>query len=341
MNFLWPAMLWSLLAVPVLVMLYMLVLQRQRRGALRYANLNLVKQSMGTGQRLRRHVPPLLFLLGLILMMIATARPTAVVTLPAQDQSVVLAIDVSGSMRATDVEPNRLAAAQAAATAFVADQPQATHIGVVAFAASAALVQAPTRNRDDVVNAIERLQLQYGTAIGSGILVSLATIFPDAGVELGAWIDGHVEPHPHGLEHHRAVPVPPGSYAEAAIILLTDGQSTTGPDALEAASIAADRGVRVFTVGIGTPEGDVISVGGWSARVRLDEEPLKRIAEMTGAEYFYAGTASDLRKVYQTLNTRLVLKTEETEISALFAAAGALIALLSALLSLWWFNRIV
>lgn len=341
MNFIWPAMLWLLLAVPLLVALYLVVLRRKRRNALRYANLDLVRAAMGGAQRLRRHLPPALFLLGLTAMIVAIARPTAVVTLPSQQQTVLLAIDVSGSMRATDVEPTRLAAAQQAANTFVAEQPHATRIGIVAFAASAALVQAPTRNREDVVAAIERLQLQYGTAIGSGILVSLATLFPNAGIELGAWIDGRVEPHVRDTGVTHPEPVAPGSFDEAAIILLTDGQSTTGPDAVETAQLAADYGVRVYTVGIGTPEGDVISVGGWSARVRLDEEPLKRIAEMTDAEYYYAGTAEDLNKIYRTLNSRLVLKTEETEISALFSAAGALLALLAAALSLVWFNRIV
>lgn len=341
MNFIWPAMLWWLLAVPMLVVLYIRVLHRKRKGALRHANLNLVKAAVGGGQGVRRHLPPLLFLVALSALIVATARPTAVITLPAQEQTVILAIDVSGSMRATDVEPNRLVAAQEAARAFIAAQPQATHIGVVAFAASAALVQAPSRNRTDIMSAIERLQLQYGTAIGSGLLVSLATLFPDAGIEPEMWIDGpHARP-PHSHDFTFPAPVAPGSHTDAAIIVLTDGQSTTGPNALEAARLAADRGVRVFTVGVGTAEGDVISVGGWSARVRLDEEPLRHIAEMTGAEYFHAGTAADLKKVYQTLNTRLVLKTEDTEVSALFTAAGAAVALLSALLSLLWFNRIL
>lgn len=341
MKFIWPMMLWLLLAVPALVILYIVLLRRKRQHALRYANLDLVRQALGGGQRLRRHLPPALFLLGLAAMLVATARPTAVVTLPSQQQTVILAIDVSGSMRATDVEPNRLVAAQNAAKAFVAEQPQATRIGVVAFAASAALVQSPTRNREDIVAAIDRLQLQYGTAIGSGLLVSLATLFPNAGIELGAWIDGRVEPQTRIHEFVHPAPVAPGSFDEAAIILLTDGQSTTGPDAIEVARLAAQYGVRVYTVGVGTPEGEVISVGGWSARVRLDEEPLKHIAEITDAEYFYAGTAEDLNKVYRTLNARLVLKTEETEISALFAAAGTLIALIAAVLSLLWFHRIV
>ena len=133
----------------------------------------------------------------------------------------------------------------------------------------------------------------------------------------------------------------PGSYQSAAIILLSDGQATTGPDPIEAARMAAERGVRVFTVGIGTPNGEILVGEGWSMRVRLDEETLKAIAKITGAEYFYAGTAVDLKKIYQSLNSRFVLEKKETEITALFAAAAALAALVSALLSLLWFNRIL
>jgi Ca-activated chloride channel family protein len=136
-------------------------------------------------------------------------------------------------------------------------------------------------------------------------------------------------------------PVPPGSFTSAAIILLTDGQSNVGPNPIEAARMAAERGVRVFTVGFGTAEGEILRFEGWSMRVRLDEEALKTIAELTQGEYFFAGSASDLKKVYETLSSRLVLETRETEITALFTAAAALLALLGALLSLLWFNRIL
>ena len=135
--------------------------------------------------------------------------------------------------------------------------------------------------------------------------------------------------------------VPPGSYVSAAIILLTDGQTTTGPDPLEAARMAAERGVRVFTVGIGTEKGEMIGAEGWSMRVRLDEAALKNIANITQGEYFYAGTATDLRKVYETLNSKLVFEQRQSEITALFSAAAALVALLAAVLSMLWFGRIL
>ncbi len=347
MKFLWPETLWLLFAVPVLVAVYVVLLRRRKKVALRYASLTIVKEAMGAGQSMRRHVPPLLILLALTTMFVAVGRPVAVVTLPTQHETVILAMDVSGSMRATDVKPNRLAASQAAAKAFIAEQPPTTRIGVVAFAATASLVQTPTLNREDIIASIDRFQPQRGTAIGSGIIVSLATLFPDAGIDVSkllygrdAWrsipLDQAREPEKKDFK-----PVPPGSYNSAAIILLTDGQRTTGPDSLEAARMAADRGVRVFTVGVGTKDGETIGFGGWSMRVRLDEETLKNIANLTHGEYFYAGTATDLVKVYKMLNSRLVLEKKETEITALLSAAAAVMVLLAAALSLLWFNRIV
>jgi len=347
MTFLWPEMLWLLLIVPALVAAYFYLLRRKQQAALRYASLSMVKEAMGPGLRFRRHIPPLLFLLALIVMIVAIARPAAIITLPSQHQTIILAMDVSGSMRAMDVQPDRISAAQAAAKAFVADQPSSVRIGVVSFAATASVVQPPTQNRDDIIGAIDRFQLQRGTAIGSGIIVSLATIFPEAGIDVSSMIYGRDTPHgvpldqAHKGEKPTFTPVPPGSYTSAAIILLTDGQRTTGPDSIEAARMAADRGVRIFTVGIGTTNGETIGFEGWSMRVRLDEETLKTIANMTRGEYFYAGTATDLKKVYQSLNSRLELEKKNMEISALFSAAAAVVALISGLLSLLWFNRIL
>ncbi|TMH97440.1 MAG: VWA domain-containing protein, partial [Betaproteobacteria bacterium] len=184
MTFLWPELLWLLLAIPALIGAYILLLRRKKKQVLRYASLGMVRDAMGAGQRFRRHVPPLLFLLALTALVVAVARPTATLTLPSQHETIILAMDVSGSMRAADVEPNRIGAAQAAARAFVADQPASARIGVVSFAATASVVQPPTRNRDDILAAIDRFQLQRGTAVGSGILVSLKTIFPDVEFDL-------------------------------------------------------------------------------------------------------------------------------------------------------------
>jgi Ca-activated chloride channel family protein len=258
------------------------------------------------------------------------------------EQTIILAMDVSGSMRAADVEPNRLIASQNAAKAFIDELPRAVRIGVVSFAGTAAVVQPPTLSRDDVVAAIDRFQLQRGTAIGSGIVLSLATIFPEAGIDLSQITGQRLMPKALGdkTPEKEFTPVEPGSYNSAAIILLTDGQRTTGPDSLDAAKMAADRGIKIYTVGIGTKDGETIGFEGWSMRVRLDEETLKQVAAATRAEYFYAGTAVDLKKVYQSLGSRLSAQKKETEISALFAALGAVLALVAATLSLWWFGRV-
>jgi Ca-activated chloride channel family protein len=347
MDFLWPTMLWLLLIVPVLVLAYVLLLRKKKKLAVRYASLAMVKEAIGAGGRVRRHIPPILFLLALALMIFSISRPTAVVTLPSQHETIILAIDVSGSMRAADVEPNRLVAAQNAAKGFVNDQPQRTRVGIVSFAGTAAVVQPPTQNREDLIAAIDRFQLQRGTAVGSGILVSLKTIFPDADFDLRSWNPRGEAAKSTPLDKASKgdkpafKPVPPGSYSSAAIILLTDGQTTTGPDPIEAARMAAERGIRVFTVGVGTEKGEMIGAEGWSMRVRLDEAALKNIANITQGEYFFAGTAKDLNKVYETLNSRLVFEQKQTEITALFAAAAAFCAVLAALLSMLWFGRIL
>ncbi|HEV3009641.1 MAG TPA: VWA domain-containing protein [Burkholderiales bacterium] len=333
MTFLWPEFLWLLLAVPASIALYVVILKKKKDSAVRYASLFLIKEAIGQGHRWRRHLPPAMLLIALGAMIAAIARPAAVITLPTSHETVILAIDVSGSMRASDVEPSRIEAAQAAARTFVNEQPRSTRIGVVAFAGSAALVQPPTSNRTDVLAAIDQLQLQHATAVGSGLLVSLKAIFPEASFDL---------PRPRGARPDPDFrPVPPGSYTAAAVVLLTDGQTTTGPDPVDAARLAAERGVRVFTVGVGTDNGQILTGDGWSMRVRLDEDALKAIADLTRAEYFYAGTAVDLKKVYQSLRSKLVMEKRQTEITALFSAIAAATVLLSATLSLLWFNRVL
>jgi len=352
MNFLWPELAWLLLLAPALVAFYLWMLRRRKRHAMRYANLAMVKQALAGRSSWRRHLPPLLFLLGFATLLIAVMRPTARMTLPSQHQTVVLAIDVSGSMRANDVAPSRLAAADAAARAFIMAQPRTTRLGLVSFAGTASLVQVPTHNRDDILAAMDRFQLQHGTAVGSGLLVALKAIFPDMEFNLRSTnprMNNGVTSYNPARPIDRATrpdekiftPVAPGSYASAAIILLSDGQTTTGPDPIEAAKMAAERGVRVYTVGIGTPDGEIVGAEGWSMRVRLDEETLRGIAATTQAEYFFAGNANELTRVYQKLNTQLALETKDTEISALFAALGGFLILLGAMLSLFWHHRVL
>ena len=347
MNFLWPEFLWLLLTLPLLAGIYIWTLRRKKKLALRYASLSIVKEAMGHGHSWRRHVPPILFLLAIAAMLLAAARPLAVITLPSQDQTIMLAMDVSGSMRAADVEPDRITAAQNAAKAFIADLPRHVRVGIVAFAGSAQLAQLPTQSREDLVKAIDSFQLQRGTATGNGIMLALATLFPDAGIDIAA-LGGRQAMGARSLDDAAKqdpakafTPVAPGSYNSAAIIMLTDGQRTTGVDPLEAAQWAADRGVRVYTVGVGTVQGETIGFEGWSMRVRLDEETLKAVALRTQAEYFHAATAADLKKVYETLSSRLTVEKRETEISALLALVGAALAVLAAGLSVGWFGRVM
>ncbi len=343
-SFLWPSFLWLLLLLPILVAAYLWLLARRKKTVVAHAHFALIKQAVGRTPAWRRHLPPALLLFALALLFLAAARPVTTLTLPSNKQTIILAMDVSGSMRAKDVEPNRLVAAQNAAKAFLAELPRHVRVGIVAFAGSAQVAQLPTLSREDLITAIDAFQLQRGTATGNAIAVSLATLFPDDGIDVSQMQWGaSARSRPLGepaKEKKEREPVAPGSYTSAAIIMLTDGQRTTGIDPMEAAKMAADRGVRVYTVGIGTVEGETIGFEGWSMRVRLDEATLKQIANRTAAEYFYAGTAADLKKVYEKLSSRIAVEKRETEVSALFALAGACFALLAAGLSVAWFGRI-
>ena len=357
MRFIWPDFLWGLLLLPLLVGLYVWILRRRRRIAVRYASLSLIKPALGSGQRWRRHVPPALLLGGVAAALIAAARPAANIVLPADYMTIVLAIDVSRSMLANDVEPNRIHAAQTAAREFIRELPEGVRVGIVTFAGSAQVVQGVTDKRDDLLAAIDKFQLQRATATGSGLLVALATLLPDAGIDLESLLygqqfgrDGARSARP-AIESRQAAPAPkapakaapaavaPGSYTGGAIVLLSDGRRTNGPDPVMAARKAAELGVRVYTVGFGTAHGSIPGYEGWSFYVRLDEEALKAVARVTEAEYFYAGSAADLRKVYQHLTSKFALERRDTEIGALFAAGSALLCLLAFGLAAFWGRR--
>jgi Ca-activated chloride channel family protein len=346
MKFLWTEFLLLLLLVPVLVAFYAYVLRRQKRAAVRFASLGLVREAMGGTARWRRHLPPAIFLAALVVAILAIARPSALITLPSQQRTIIMAIDVSLSMRATDVQPNRLAAAQSAAKAFVQDLPADLRVGIVSFAGTALLIQKPTNNQDELVAALDRLQLDRHTAIGSGIIMSLATLFPDEGIDLESLVLGSRQswrtnkPPEKKLERKPVKPVPPGSNASSAIVLLTDGRRTTGPDPLDAARMAADHGIRVFTVGFGSAAGGPTMMDGYSIYMMFDEETLKAIAQLTEAQYFHASTSDELKKIYAALSSKFVLAKEEREVSAIFAALAALLAVAAAVLSLLWFNRL-
>jgi Ca-activated chloride channel family protein len=351
-------MLWLLALVPILAGLYVWILRRRKRAVVRYANLALVKAAMGRSQGWRRHVPPALMLAAVTVLILAVARPTAVITLATSRATVILAMDVSGSMQAADVKPTRIQAAQAAAKKFIEQQPSNVAIGIVAFASIALLVQQPTLDREPLYAAIDNFELRRGTAVGSGLLTSMRTIFPEVNFYYGI-AGGSGEPLNAGLgrnagsvdsrapaagapdpDRPKHMAVAPGSYENAVIILLTDGATTAGPDPIAAGQVAADWGVRVFTVGFGSPSGAVVDFAGRSMRAQLDAPTLQEIARRTDGQYFEAQSADDLTRVYISLATKLVGEKKQTEIAFIFAGVGALLAMAAGLLSLLWFGKL-
>jgi len=341
MSFLWPTSLFFLVAVPVLLGLYIWSQRRRRKYALRYASLSLVKEALGRGPGIRRHIPPALYLLSLAFMLVALARPITVVKVPSQEGTVILAIDVSGSMRATDIKPDRITAAKEAAKAFVEKQGDSVKIGVVSFATDASIVQAPTLDHDLVLAAIDRLRLQRATAIGRAILTSLDAIWEDSGSEGDQPSAVLTQPqNPNAPQTPAKTAVPGAAKASASIILLTDGQNNQFPPPLAIIDQAISRGIRVYTVGVGTPAGAVLSLEGRSIRTALDETTLKQIADDTDAQYFLATSDADLKKVYENLSTELVLRTQKTEVTALFTLVAAVFSIVASAFSLLWFNRL-
>ena len=346
MSYLWPGYLWTLLALPLLPLLYVWLLRRRSKAALRYSSLDLVRQA--SGPLWRRHVPPALLFLACAVLLLAVARPTAKLTLPWARSSIMLAMDVSLSMRVSDVKPTRLAAAQEAAKTFLAELPKDIDVGLVTFAGSAQVVQAATLDRASLVAAIDAFQMQYGTAVGNAIVLCLSEIFPDHGIDLGDMTFGPWQQRARNRDEKakpkvapkQITPVPAGSFDSAAIILLSDGRRTTGVDTLEAAKMAADRGVRIYVVGLGTVDGEASSADGMAIYMKLDEPTLREVARMTGGDYHHAGTAEKLRTVYETLGSRLQVQTRETELAPVLAMVGAILVLIAATLSLFWFGRV-
>ena len=343
MYFLWPQNLWWMLALPLLPVLYLWLLRRRGKPVLRFASLNVVREASIRDRR--RHVPPALLLLACVLLLLAAARPSAPLTLPWARSSILLAMDVSLSMRVTDVKPTRLAAAQEAAKTFLRELPKDIDVGLVTFAGSAQVVQRATTDRGSLVSAIDAFQMQIGTAVGSAIVLCLAELFPDHGINLEEMTFGPRQKARGKDDKEKAppkqiTPVAPGSYDSAAIVLLSDGRRTTGVDTLEAARMAADRGVRIYVVGLGTVDGAAGTAEGMAIYLRLDEPTLREVARMTGGEYHHAGTAEKLQSVYQNLGSRLQVQTRDTELAPLLCLLAAALMLTAAGLSLRWFGRI-
>jgi Ca-activated chloride channel family protein len=337
-----------MLLLPLLPALYLWLLRRRARQAIVWSSLRVVREA--AGPQWRRHVPPALILLALALLLLALARPTASVPLPWTKSTILLAMDISRSMRVQDVQPSRMEAAQAAAKAFLAEVPRHIEVGLVTFAGTAQVAQRATLDRPSLVSAIDAIQMQYGTAIGNAIVVSLAELFPDHGLDVGEMTFGASRRGPDAKKAidngkpppKEITPVPPGSYDAAAIILLSDGRRTTGVDTIEAAKLAADRGVRITVVGLGTPDGHNAYAGGEGMAIylQLDEPTLKQVAQMTGGEYHHASTAEKLRSVYRQLGSRMQVSRRETELTGLLALVAALVLIAGAGLSVLWFARV-
>jgi Ca-activated chloride channel family protein len=326
---------WLLLA-PTFVLMYTGLQKRRRSLAAKFGNAGLAE---GTATRrpgaVRRHLPPALFLVALMILIVALARPQTVVSLPRLEGKIILAFDVSGSMGADDLKPTRLEAAKAAAREFVLRQPSSVEIGVVTFSESGFSTQSPTSDQDAVLAAISRLTLQRGTSLARGIEASLNTIA--AGTEqqpLTLSIDRAETPSP------TPSPMPKGTYTNAVIVLLTDGENNQSPDPLTFAQAAADRGVRIYTVGVGSAEGAMLHIEGFTVRSRLDEPTLKQISDMTGGTYYNAATEEDLHAIYDNLNPQLVVKPQKIEVTSLFAGAGILLLMMGGALSLLWLGRL-
>lgn len=337
LNFMWPTMLWLLAPLPLLVPAFVWLTRRGRRAYAVLPGIAIAAGERRTGW-LRRSMPPVLLLVALVVLTAAISRPQANVLLPSLHKDLILAIDISGSMRATDIKPDRMTAVKTAARTFIEQQPAYTRIGIVAVAGSAAVVQSPTDKREDLYRAIERLQPQQGSALGSGLYIALATLLPDAGIDLEQLVYGRSWTWPRTEPKEK---VEPGSNRNGAIVLLSDGESNFGPDPQEAAKLAAEHGVRVHTIGIGTREGAPVDYAGWSMRVQLDEEMLRKIATTTLGEYYAASSAQQIEKVYENLTTKMVVeRTRTVEMTVYLVAVGALMLTLSTFLSVLWFNRV-
>ncbi len=335
-EFIWPAMLYLLLVVPVLVFVWWRVTRRRRQAAARFTLFGLGRPT-GRLQSLRTYLPAAFFLVGLIGLFVAAARPQTIVSLPRREGTVILAVDVSGSMSADDMKPSRMEAAKAAMRDFVDRQPAGIQIGVVAFSDSGFSVERPTYDKDSVLATIERLSPQRGTSLGNGIIASLNTITSGNAAN---WQQPKVYTNLTPTPTPTPTPVPAGSYTSAAIVLLTDGDNNENPDPNEAAKTAADRGVRIYTVGIGSEAGQTIKVNGFTVHTSLNADLLQAIADATGGHYYNAQTEKDLKSVYENINLQFVVRPEKLEVTSLLAGISLVIFLLAGALSMIWLGRI-
>ena len=337
MSFLWPAALLLLLAIPIGVAWYR---RRERARARRAAAFGVAPKPEAATTRAKagpswhRRLPAALTVVGITLLVLSLARPQSVIGVPRLEGIVLLAFDVSGSMAATDLAPTRMEAAKTAALAFVAKQPPSVRIGVIAFSDTGFSIQVPTGDRSQVETAIGRLEPERGTSLAQGILQSLAVLDADEHPPSTDYYSNRSpEPTP------QPTPVPAGTHVPAIIVLMTDGENTEGPDPLQAAGVARDRGVRIDTVGIGSPDGATLEVEGFRVHTALDADSLKAISTATDGTYYPAASQEDLTKIYGDVGSKLVVRTEPFELTPLFAMAGFSLLAIGGAASLRWLGR--
>jgi Ca-activated chloride channel homolog len=349
MSFLWPGFVYLFLLIPLAVGVYLWILRRRRRFAVRYSSLSLVREAAAKQSWLRKHLPFILFLLALSSLVVALTRPVATVMIPSNEATVILAMDVSLSMCSTDIAPNRLEVSKEAALSFVRDNSSGRQVGIVAFAGFAELIQPPTTDLRLLENAIGYLSPARRTAIGSAILRSIDAI---------AEVDERVAPSELRQSTDSVPAIPEGEFVPHIVVLLTDGASNAGPLPLSAAAQAVERGIRVYTIGFGTTnnsspmncgDGDLFGFGGGFGspfdqlggggggfRREIDEDTLQQIADLTGGEYYAATSASELLEVFRNLPTYVVATRETTEISVSFTAFAALMIIMALVLAVRW-----
>ena len=333
MTFIWPIMLLSLLLMPLLVWVYLRQVKLRDRGTAVLGPLGIVRGGDGTAVGRRRHWPPALFAVGLTLLLFSLSRPELPVSLPRIEGTVILAFDVSSSMLAEDLEPSRIEAAKEAARVFVENQPSTIRVGVVAFSNGGIVVQPPTDVKADVLATIDRLTPQGGTSLGQGIFTALNAIAGEAIVlEEGALDEGNLAESVQALQID--------DFSSAVVVLLSDGENTEFPEPLDIAQIAAEAGVRIYTVGIGSSEGALIEVDGFSIVTQLNEPALQEIANLTNGTYFFAEDEEELRDIYENIDLQFTIRGEQMEITAILAGISLVFMLVSGALSLLWFGRV-
>ena len=326
MTFIWPWMLLALLLAPLAAAGYFRLHRRRQQAAVNLGPLGLVSSSSG-GLTRRRHIPPLLYLLGLTLLLFGLARPEMPVDLPRVEGTVILAFDVSSSMTADDLEPTRIEAAKAAARTFVENQPRTVRLGVVAFSNGGLVVQPPTDDQTAVIATIDRLTPQGATSLGQGIFSALNAIAGEA-IPIDA----------EALEDEMP-DLDIGDYSSAVVLLLTDGENTEAPDPLQIAQLAAAAGVRIFPVGIGSEEGTVLQIEGFNVLSQLNETTLQEIASLTNGAYYRAEDEETLQEIYESVDLQLTIAGEMMEVTAILAGLSLIFFLIGGALSLFWFGR--